>query len=87
MCNLIVYDIWKSIIHYGQLQYEGRCCSVVINQTYLFNIKYFRVFTNGSFLISCSGEEAEGLYQGTAANSLDTITQTVGLDVQGKSNV
>ena len=60
---------------------------VVIHQTYLFNIKYFRVFTNGSFLISCSGEEAEGLYQCTAANSLDTITQTVGLDVQGKSNV
>lgn len=60
--------------------------SVVVHQTYLLNIKYFSpsLLPNGSLLISCSGREEEGRYQCRATNSLDQITQTVSLDVQGR---
>ena len=67
------------LIHYGQ-----PLLWLVIYQTYLPYIKYFRVFQNGSFLINCSGEEQEGLYQCTATNSLDEIRKSVSLDVQGE---
>ena len=66
------------------IQYGHQLLWVVIYQIYLLDIKYFRVFQNGSFLISCSGEEEEGLYQCTATNSLNEIRKTVSLDVQGK---
>ena len=66
------------------IQYGHQLPWLVIYQIYLLDIKYFRVFQNGSFLISCSGEEEEGLYQCTATNSLNEIRKTVSLDVQGK---
>ena len=56
----------------------------VVHQTYLLNIKYFSLLPNGSLLISCSGREEEGRYQCRATNSLDQITKTVSLDVQGR---
>ena len=57
---------------------------MVVHQTYLLNIKYFSLLPNGSLLISCSGREEEGRYQCRATNSLDQITKTVSLDVQGR---
>lgn len=66
------------------VQYGHHLLWLIIYQIYLLDIKYFRVFQNGSFLISCSGEEEEGLYQCTATNSLNEIRKTVSLDVQGK---
>ena len=69
------------------IQYGHQLLWVVIYQIYLLDIKYFRVFQNGSFLISCSGEEEEGLYQCTATNSLNEIRKTVSLDVQGKFHI
>ena len=58
---------------------------MVVHQTYLLNIKYFSsLLPNGSLLISCSGREEEGHYQCRATNSLDQITKTVSLDVQGR---
>ena len=57
---------------------------MVVHQTYLLNIKYSSLLPNGSLLISCSGREEEGRYQCRATNSLDQITETVSLDVQGR---
>ena len=56
----------------------------VVHQTYLLNIKYFSVLSNGSLLISCTGREEEGRYTCTATNTLAQIQQTVSLDVQGE---